>query len=303
MLDYNLANAAGAVIGFEARGAGPRASTFPRRCFWPTPAARSTTRFSSVWRSACPTASSSTSPTRTPARRTRARRIRAARPAAASPTCRMLASLCRATSAISMRTTPSRTSTGRTASAEAGSGICQDRDSPTASGSPGSCRCSRACRTRSTRRSRSSGTSPVQRSRSRLRRPLSSSASDGRASAARSTTFERRRRPDRGGVQQERPVLADDSRGWLSRQSGLRQSRSQRAAGLLAAARRSQPGQELCFGSARNFEVRWDVFNVFNTVNYALPNNVIGGATTDFGKITDSVGGPRVMQFGARVRF
>ena len=57
------------------------------------------------------------------------------------------------------------------------------------------------------------------------------------------------------------------------------------------------------FGPARNVEVRWDIFNVFNTVNYALPNNVIGGATTDFGKITDSVGGPRVMQFGARLRF
>jgi hypothetical protein len=56
-------------------------------------------------------------------------------------------------------------------------------------------------------------------------------------------------------------------------------------------------------GGARNFEVRWDVFNVFNTVNYALPNNVIGTATTDFGKITDSVGGPRVMQLGARFRF
>jgi hypothetical protein len=57
------------------------------------------------------------------------------------------------------------------------------------------------------------------------------------------------------------------------------------------------------FAGSRNFEVRWDIFNVFNTVNYALPNNVIGGATTDFGKITDSVGGPRVMQLGARLRF
>jgi Carboxypeptidase regulatory-like domain len=57
------------------------------------------------------------------------------------------------------------------------------------------------------------------------------------------------------------------------------------------------------FGGARNVEVRWDIFNVFNTVNYALPNNVIGGASTDFGKITDSVGGPRVMQVGARLRF
>jgi hypothetical protein len=56
-------------------------------------------------------------------------------------------------------------------------------------------------------------------------------------------------------------------------------------------------------GSMRTFEVRWDVFNVLNTVNYALPNNVIGGATTDFGKITESVGGPRVMQLGARLRF
>jgi hypothetical protein len=56
------------------------------------------------------------------------------------------------------------------------------------------------------------------------------------------------------------------------------------------------------FGS-RHLELRWDVFNVFNTVNYALPNNVIGSASTDFGKITDSVGGPRVMQLGARIRF
>ena len=45
------------------------------------------------------------------------------------------------------------------------------------------------------------------------------------------------------------------------------------------------------------------MFNVFNTVNYALPENVIGDAGTDFGKITESVGGPRVMQFGLRFRF
>jgi hypothetical protein len=57
------------------------------------------------------------------------------------------------------------------------------------------------------------------------------------------------------------------------------------------------------FAGERHFELRWDVFNVMNTVNYALPNNVIGSASTDFGKITDSVGGPRVMQLGARLRF
>jgi len=55
------------------------------------------------------------------------------------------------------------------------------------------------------------------------------------------------------------------------------------------------------FGARSDVEVRWDIFNLFNTVNYALPENVIGG--TDFGKITNTVGGPRVMQLGARVRF
>ena len=56
-------------------------------------------------------------------------------------------------------------------------------------------------------------------------------------------------------------------------------------------------------GAQRNIEVRWDIFNVFNTVNYGLPNNVIGDASTDFGMITDTVGGPRVMQLGAKIRF
>ena len=50
-------------------------------------------------------------------------------------------------------------------------------------------------------------------------------------------------------------------------------------------------------------EFRWDVFNVFNNVNFANPNNVIGETGTDFGKITDTVGGPRVMQFGMKLKF
>jgi hypothetical protein len=59
----------------------------------------------------------------------------------------------------------------------------------------------------------------------------------------------------------------------------------------------------------RMLELRWDVFNVLNWVNFAAPNNVIGdqlasGAfANDFGKITDTVGGPRVMQLGARFVF
>ncbi len=54
--------------------------------------------------------------------------------------------------------------------------------------------------------------------------------------------------------------------------------------------------------AASDVELRWDVFNVFNTVNFALPENV-HRRPDDFGKITDTIGGPRVMQFGARFRF
>ncbi|HYE73918.1 MAG TPA: TonB-dependent receptor, partial [Blastocatellia bacterium] len=50
-------------------------------------------------------------------------------------------------------------------------------------------------------------------------------------------------------------------------------------------------------------EFRWEVFNVLNNANFATPNNVIGEAGTDYNKITDTVGGPRVMQFGLKLRF
>jgi hypothetical protein len=50
-------------------------------------------------------------------------------------------------------------------------------------------------------------------------------------------------------------------------------------------------------------EFRWEVFNLFNTVNFAAPENVIGDAGTDFNKIANTVGGPRVMQFGLKLKF
>ncbi len=49
-------------------------------------------------------------------------------------------------------------------------------------------------------------------------------------------------------------------------------------------------------------EFRWDIFNIFNNVNFATPNNDLQDAT-DFGKITNTIGGPRVMQFGMKLKF
>lgn len=49
-------------------------------------------------------------------------------------------------------------------------------------------------------------------------------------------------------------------------------------------------------------EIKWDIFNVFNFVNFANPNSDLSDET-DFGQITRTVGAPRVMQFGAKLRF
>ena len=48
-------------------------------------------------------------------------------------------------------------------------------------------------------------------------------------------------------------------------------------------------------------ELRGEAFNVFNNVNFALPSGDL--ADSEFGQITNTVGGPRTMQFGLRVRF
>jgi Carboxypeptidase regulatory-like domain len=51
-----------------------------------------------------------------------------------------------------------------------------------------------------------------------------------------------------------------------------------------------------------SLELKWDIFNIFNLVNYANPNSDLSDET-DFGQITRTVGAPRVMQFGAKLRF
>ncbi|MGD9588676.1 MAG: TonB-dependent receptor [Pyrinomonadaceae bacterium] len=51
-----------------------------------------------------------------------------------------------------------------------------------------------------------------------------------------------------------------------------------------------------------SFELGFDLFNVFNRVNFANPNSDLQDGT-DFGTITNSIGGPRVGQFRAKFRF
>jgi len=48
--------------------------------------------------------------------------------------------------------------------------------------------------------------------------------------------------------------------------------------------------------------LRWDVFNVFNTVNFGLPDGNISNTAT-VGQIRSLSGDPRIMQFSLRVQF
>ncbi len=51
-----------------------------------------------------------------------------------------------------------------------------------------------------------------------------------------------------------------------------------------------------------SFELGFDLFNVFDTVNFANPNSDLQDSV-DFGVITNTVGGPRIGQFRAKFRF
>jgi hypothetical protein len=54
-------------------------------------------------------------------------------------------------------------------------------------------------------------------------------------------------------------------------------------------------------GGRARAELRWEIFNLFNTVNFGMPENNFD--SVDFGTITNTIGGPRVSQFGLRVSF
>ncbi|MGB7203223.1 MAG: TonB-dependent receptor [Pyrinomonadaceae bacterium] len=56
------------------------------------------------------------------------------------------------------------------------------------------------------------------------------------------------------------------------------------------------------FSERLTLDLKLDVFNVLNFVNFANPNSDLADET-DFGQITRTVGAPRVMQFGVKMRF
>ena len=60
--------------------------------------------------------------------------------------------------------------------------------------------------------------------------------------------------------------------------------------------------QTKLFKERIELELKWDIFNLFNFVNFANPNADLSDET-DFGQITRTLGAPRVMQFGAKIRF
>ena len=59
--------------------------------------------------------------------------------------------------------------------------------------------------------------------------------------------------------------------------------------------------KRIALGGRVQAELRWEIFNLLNTVNFGLPENNFD--SVDFGTVTSTVGGPRVSQFGLRLNF
>jgi hypothetical protein len=60
--------------------------------------------------------------------------------------------------------------------------------------------------------------------------------------------------------------------------------------------------RDIKFNDRFTATLRWDVFNLFNTTNFGLPNRNVSDAGT-FGTITSLAGDPRIMQLAARFTF
>ena len=59
--------------------------------------------------------------------------------------------------------------------------------------------------------------------------------------------------------------------------------------------------RRFAIGGQRAIEVRWEVFNLFNTTELGLPDSNISNGTR--GTISRLAGDPRVMQFAFRLVF
>jgi len=59
--------------------------------------------------------------------------------------------------------------------------------------------------------------------------------------------------------------------------------------------------KDISLGKSVRAQLRWEIFNLFDTVNFGMPENNFD--SSDFGTITNTVGGPRVSQFGLRLIF
>jgi hypothetical protein len=59
--------------------------------------------------------------------------------------------------------------------------------------------------------------------------------------------------------------------------------------------------RRLGVGDRKFVEMRVEMFNVLNRVNFGNPNVTLGNA--NFGRITATAGGPRIMQFAAKFVF
>ena len=59
--------------------------------------------------------------------------------------------------------------------------------------------------------------------------------------------------------------------------------------------------RNLNIAAGRRVELRLEAFNLFNTVNWANPNVTVGSATA--GRITNTAGDPRIMQFALKYAF
>ena len=60
--------------------------------------------------------------------------------------------------------------------------------------------------------------------------------------------------------------------------------------------------RQIRFGGGATATLRWDIFNLFNTTNFGLPNRDLTSAAT-FGTISSLSSDPRTMQIAARFTF